>query len=227
MKHLVLNVLALLPLAGCGGAQRPPTRSSTLSVRERANCTAAIVDGAVAVDCAGPPMLPCSVAGRGAILGPGTDAAVWTCTLQQDGEPIPVAFAVTDPSGVVFAAGATDYGAIANVSVVDAIVDDGGETDELIVEWVDETREWVLYRANAQAEIVGAADIVTLEPGSCGWTVEPAGGWPTAELIVRAMFEDEPTGAESRFTWSSTSGRFEGEPPRCETPVEDLAQPPE
>jgi hypothetical protein len=85
----------------------------------------------------------------------------------------------------------------------------------------------VLYRANATGEIVGAADVVTAEMGSCSWTVEPREGWPTRELAVRVQYDDEPTGAESSLTWSPSTGRFVGEPPACEAAEDGVALPPE
>ncbi len=225
-KFWLLAALAALTL-GCGAAQRAAVAATkALSVREWPSCTASVANGSAALECGGS-SLPCTAVGRGSLVGPGTDGTLWTCSIEQDGAPVAVALVVSSANDVAFATGASEYGAIGSVNVLDAVADEGGRIDEIVVEWVDETREWVLYRANATGEIVGAADVVTAEMGSCSWTVEPREGWPTRELAVRVQYDDEPTGAESSLTWSPSTGRFVGEPPACEAAEDGVALPPE
>jgi hypothetical protein len=216
-------LVAVVPLLGCGSTPRAASdaRSAQLRVRAWSDCAANIQEGTPGITCQGSPPLPCTLVARGALGGAGHDAAVWTCTVVQDGEPVPVALVVTDDSGITFADGASEYGAIASVEVMDAVRDEPGQRiDELAVEWADEERTWVLYRRSTNGELRPVAEILTFQPGGCGWSVEPAGNWPTTGLTVQATYEDEPLGEPTTFSWSAESERFVGEPPACVVPDE-------
>ena len=218
MKPAFGLLVAVVPLLGCGSTPRTASdahHSAQLSVRAWSDCAASIQEGTPGVTCQGSPPLPCTLVARGALGGAGHDAAVWTCTVVQDGEPVPVALVVTDDSGTTFADGASEYGAIASVEVMDAVRDEPGQRiDELAVEWADEERNWVLYRST-NGELRPVAEILTFQPGGCGWSVEPSGNWPTSGLIVQATYEDEAIGEPATLVWSPESARFTGEPPAC------------